>query len=248
MLIPKEKLHAGFKKCQEHITMLLSDSRYLYDAGRYSSSIALSILANEEVGKMNMIRAHTVTKSDILMSEWSDMSKIGSHSFKLVSFYQNAFDDVIKMGKEHYDETVREEVKKGSKINFKGFDVIVKHVDVLKTRLQKFNEIKKACLYVDWKNDSWFSAPMYFTGYELNLIANFLLDFTGYEFFSEILSYKYPSPIFHQIPKQFNIMMNDSIWQQREEYAERIFHKEYQQFLDAINFLIDKFPEARKTR
>jgi len=246
ILIPKEKLRQGFKKCREHILSLLSDSKSLYDSDRYLSSIGLSILANEEVGKLNLIRAHIVQNSDIVESEWNEMSKFGSHSFKLTSFYQHSLEDVMKLGKDQYDKTVEEERKRGNKIKFRKFSEVVKHQQILKNRLKKFNEIKKACFYVDWKNSDWFSASSFYSKHELNLIANFLLDFTGYQFFSEILSYKYPSNFFYQVPKEINVMMNDPLWQQREEYAARVFDEDYQKFLSAINYLVDKFPEIKK--
>lgn len=38
-------------------------------------------------------------------------------------------------------------------------------------------------------------------------------------------------------------MKNDPIWKQREEYVNQVYTEEYQKFLDAINSLIEKFPE-----
>lgn len=70
ILIPKEKLLEGFGCCKEQIANLLSDSKKLYESKKFMSSIALSTLAHEEVGKLNIIRVHMALKKDITRLTW----------------------------------------------------------------------------------------------------------------------------------------------------------------------------------
>lgn len=242
ILIPKEKLQEGFEQCYNHVALLLSDSKKLYDERRFVSSISLAILAYEEIGKLELIRIHLYEKSDITEEQWKELSAFGSHFFKLLTFYQRALDAIKRLGKEGYDRIVEDEKKRGSQVKFKTFEEIINNEATFKTSIKKFNSVKKSCFYLDWKNNDWFSITSFYTEHELELLANFLQDFTMFGLLTERLDYKYPSNFFHQIPDEISIMKKDEIWIEREKYASAIYTEEYQKFLAAINYLIDKFP------
>lgn len=244
ILIPKKNLDAGFKKCHNCVTCLLSDSRKLYDEKRFVSSIALSILAYEEVGKMDFIRMKIKNECDILEKEWKEMSSYGSHSYKLISFYQFALEDVQKLSEDEFNRIVEEEKKRGSIVKFKKLSELKEGEEIIKKRFRKFNDIKKACFYEDWKDEKWFDINDVYNEHELELLANFLLDFTEYELYTEILNYRYPFNFFHQVPKEVNIMMKDEIWLERDKYVKTVYTTEYHNFLNVINYLIDRFPKS----
>lgn len=243
VLIPKEKLHEGFEKCFEHVANLLSDSRKMHDDKRFVSSIALSILAFEEIGKLDFIRTYINKNTDITKEDWDEFSSYGSHSFKLLSFYQLALDDVKRLGKEGYDKVVEEEKKKGSPIKHKTYAEIINAEATLKTSLKKYNSIKKACFYLDWKEKDWFSITTFYSDHELNLLAVFLLDFVSYGLLTERLDYRYPLNLFHQVPDEISTMKKDTIWLEREEYVKKAYTEKYREFFATVNYLIDRFPK-----
>lgn len=244
VLIPKEKLSEGIDSCKDHITEILSDSKKLYESRKFISSIALSILVHEEVGKLNIIRAHHVLKTDITKKEWENLSKPGSHTFKLTTFYGLAIEDLKKMGEEKYNRIVEEEKQRGNKQKFRPYSELLKNESLMRTRFKILNEIKKSCLYLDWKNSEWFNISKIYSEHELELLANYILELAGYEFYSELLAYKYPSDFYHQVSPEVSIMRQDPLWEQREAYTQRVYQdKQYQEFLDAVNYLLETFPK-----
>lgn len=244
VLIPKEKLVEGFEKCREQVVRLLYDSKTLYDSNNFISSIVLSILAHEEIGKLNLIRLHINANSDISEEEWKNNTKPGSHTYKGSAFYGIALEGLKKMGETRYNQVVEEERKNGSTQKFLSYRELLKREANIRKHLNTLNEIKKACLYLDWKNSDWFEISEIYSSHELQLLSNHLLDLVGYELYSEILDYKYPSDFFHTVPAEVSIMRRDPIWLQREEYSKRLYGDEqYQDFLDAVNYMIDTFPQ-----
>ena len=235
VLIPKEKLHEGFERGKEQVSLLLQDARHLYDGEKFVSAIALTILANEEVGKLNVIRTHIVEKRDILDSEWEELSKMGSHGNKLLRFYELGYNTLEEIGEEKYNKLIEDEKRKGSNVKFKKYSELISHKSKMHEMLKRLNNIKKGCFYLDWKNNSWVTMLTIYDEHETALLANFLLDFTGYEFFTELLDYKYQNG-------NVEDKKNDSLWEEREKYTQRIYTKEYEGFFSAINYLINKFP------
>jgi AbiV family abortive infection protein len=243
-LIPREKLVEGFDKCRDLVSTLLTDSETLYKSGNYTSSIVLSILAHEEISKLNIIWTHVRTNSGISKEEWNKNSKPGSHTYKGTSFYGIALDELKKMGEIKYDQIVAEEKINGSTLTYRSYHELLKQEEHIRNQLKTLNEIKKACLYLDWKNCDWFKISEIYSTHELRLLSEYLLDFVRYELFSEILDYKYPFELYHTLPVEINVMKNDPIWIQREEYSKTVYGDEgYKKFLDAINYMIDTFPQ-----
>lgn len=213
----------------------------MYEDKRFATSIALSILAYEEVGKMDFIRLKIKSKEDIFENEWRKMSTLDSHSSNLLSFYQLALNDVKKLSEEEYNRLLKR--KKGSLVKFKKLSEIKENEEIMKKLFRKFNDIKKACFYEDWKDEKWLDINDVYDEHELELLANFLLDFAGYGLCTEMLDYKYPSNFYHQVSKEINIMMHDEIWLEREKYIKAVSSAEYKKFLIAINYLVDRFPK-----
>lgn len=244
VLIPQEKLTVGFDTCKDQIITLLSDSRTLYDSRKFASSITLSILAHEEVGKLNIIRIHILGKKDITKKEWDNISKPGSHTFKSTAFYNIALEDLKKMGEEKYNKIIEKAKPLGIIHKPHKYSELLKHESMMKQRFKTLNEIKKACLYVDWKDSEWFSISKIYSEHELSLLANYLLDLVGYELHSELLIYKYPLDFYYEVPPEASLMRKDPLWQKREEYSKRVYgDKEYSEFLKAVNYLIETFPK-----
>jgi len=244
ILIQKNQLEMGFKKCQDKILGFAASAKILYDKKQFPESISLSILGYEEIGKLDFIRICIKKNKNITKQEWMGMSRPGSHSYKLLSFYQLALDDVKNLSEAEYNRIVEDEKKKGSPIKFKKFSEIGKNEDLMKKRFSKLNDIKKACFYTDFENGKWISIEDVYSEHELELLANFLLDFTNFGVLTEILNKKYPLNFYHQIPKEVNLMMQDEIWIEREKYVRAIYTEEYQKFLTGIDYLIDRFPKS----
>ncbi len=230
ILIPKERLSEGFESCHKQISTMLSDSKKLFESRKFISSIGLSILAHEEIGKLNIIRNHIFSKTDISKSDWDNISKPGSHAYKLTIFYGYAFEDLKKMGEERYN-TIVEAEKQRTGITSSKYSELLKSESMIRERLKKLNDIKKSCLYVDWKNNDWFSISKIYSEHELDLLANYLLEFATYELISELIVLKFPLDYYYEVIPEKSIMRNDPLWKQREEYSKRVYEdKDYGEF------------------
>ena len=63
--IPLSKLEKGFHKGFIHVQKMIDSSIVLHESGRYSISIAISILAHEELVKLRYVVAHIRTKNPL---------------------------------------------------------------------------------------------------------------------------------------------------------------------------------------
>ena len=151
--IPVSKLEGGFHKGFAHVQRMIDSSIILHESEHHSMSTAISILVHEELVKLRYVVAHIRDQEPIDLKEWTELSGWGSHNAKLKKFYADYFNDIVKICSEHA-ETVQE-------INP---DIAIKDIRDFPNQVNqeyqtfpwsKLNDIKKECIYLDWKNGSW---------------------------------------------------------------------------------------------
>ena len=170
--MPMSKLEEGFHEGFAHVQKMIDSSSVLHKSGHHSTSIAISILAHEELAKLRYVVAHIRDQKPIDLKEWKKLSRGGSHNAKLEKFYADFYNDIIRLCLER-PETVlgtnpnltMEEVRDFPK------RVVLKHLTVLGCKL---NDIKKECIYLDWNGAAWSTFDNTTTKDERAALAAFL--------------------------------------------------------------------------
>ena len=155
VFVPVEKLSSGIDKTRKQIDLLFESSEVLYNAKKYPLSIAVGILAEEEIAKLDVLREHVKSQKPITVTEWRQLR---DHKSKLTSPYIEAKKSMAEVPEGQY-ETVK--IARGI-LGFKDFDT---PFDDLKTpieqsaitNLEKLDRIKQDCFYSDFRNSDWFS-------------------------------------------------------------------------------------------
>ena len=170
--IPLPKLEEGFGKGIIHIYKMVDSSIILHHSKHHSMSIALSILAHEELTKIRSVVGHIRDQEPIDLKEWKELSGGGSHKGKLEKFHTDAFNDIVKICLESSGD-VREPDRKIAGDG--GADFLdlagLKHQIPLWSKL---DDIKKECMYLDWKGGNWSTFDANTTKDERVALAEFL--------------------------------------------------------------------------
>ena len=170
--IPLSKLEEGFHKGFAHVQKMIDSSIILHESGHHSTSIAISILAHEELAKLRYVVAHIGDQKPISLKEWKALSRGGSHNAKLEKFYADFYNDIIRLCSER-PETVLEANPNLTMDEVRDFPkrVDLKHLTVLGCKL---NDIKKECIYLDWNDGDWSTFDNNTTKDERTALASFL--------------------------------------------------------------------------
>ena len=170
--IPLSKLEGGFHDGFAHVQKMIDSSIILHESGRHSMSIAIAILAHEEVSKLRYVVAHIRDQEPIDLKEWKELSGWGSHNAKLEKFYTDSFNDIMKLCAEHPEKVLEvnpdltmKDVMDFPKLagpEYRTFPWI------------KLNDIKKECIYLDWKDDGCSTFDANATRDERVALAEFL--------------------------------------------------------------------------
>lgn len=188
ILIPTEKLHEGYNECKHKIYSLLQSSQILYNEKQFVSSLALSILASEEMTKIFLLNEHMEQKIGITDDEWNELTiKRGMHKIKLTKIQQESIENLIKISDFEFK----------SLPNIKNNDIQISREDALKyvseskDRYAKFAGIKNDCFYVNWNSD-WSTFTKKISNDEDQAkISYFLLIMSWYEYYELISIIKY---------------------------------------------------------
>lgn len=243
IIFPKENLIEAFNKERKHIVGLLSDSKILFENKRFSTSISLSILALEEIRKLMMIREHIIKQEDVYRDEWAVYIKGGSHEHKLSDVYLQPLQHLQKITDEEYKRFIENDKKLGNKQKFSDLDRIKQPSQLMIIRLKKLNEIKKACWYLSEHNTKPYTLNTVCESKYLSYLGKWIFDLVVTLFNDEVLTYKYPPKIFHEIPKEVNILVQDKAWQQIQRYVVDIETFDYKVVIHTASAIIDLFPE-----
>ena len=210
--IPLSKLEDGFRKGIVHIQKMIDSSIILHKSEHHSMSIAISILAHEELAKLRDMVVHIRDQKPIIWKEWKEISGGGSHKAKLEKLYDDALNDVLQMGPAHH-EKVREFNRK---IGGNGITDFPKRADMERqiSLLTNLNYIKKECIYLDWKGGDWITFEINTTTHERAALAEVLYVQNLLTFLTVQLEYKYPTVSLDERSFKFKAYKNEPMRKQ----------------------------------
>ena len=85
--IPVDVLFDGSRICLKNAGRLANDARMLYESQRYSSSISLSVLALEELGKMFLLYDAEERRQPITSKKWRETFKSHGEKIAIITAY-----------------------------------------------------------------------------------------------------------------------------------------------------------------
>lgn len=243
--IPFAKLEEGYKKGRDLVTRLYEDSKFFYDSRRFTTAISLIILAKEEITKLTSIRLYQNDRKNMPLEEWRMLSSPRSHELKSCKPYEDGIKTVNLLGKIDYDKIVETEKNSGCSLDYNDYSKILDK-PLIKSRLRKFNSIKKPCWYLDWINSEWVTLYTLYKDWVLQQLAIYFIRNTNYEIHNELLNKKYPLAFFWDIPKPVSLLRNDPLYLECQNFFELIKSTEFKNVVTLSCMLIDNFPNRIK--
>jgi|APSaa5957512535_1039671.scaffolds.fasta_scaffold04523_3 AbiV family abortive infection protein len=185
-VIPHSKLDEGLSSCKIQIKTLLDSCDLLYSKRKYSTSISLSILAYEELSKMQFLIDHYDHNQSISKKEWQ---KLKQHRKKLGYVFGMGMEIISGLPDSSIESVENERGKLGFEKNSPRDYEDGVAVTGVKNLLNNLNIVKQDGFYVDWNfNDfQWDSLFLKFTTNELKSIAYLLLTKSKSLFFQQLM-------------------------------------------------------------
>jgi len=214
----KEDLKQGFEFQKVHIEELIRKAEENYMSSDYVHSIPDSIIALEEITKLRSLRDayHGVRK--LSLDDWKKLTQYrGAHNRKLTLPYEQVNERLKAMDKdrkEALDEFVeRSTVDAGGNKSEKIEDVEY-DIDSIKA----LNDLKQACMYIDYKDGKWYSAKLILSKNELKSLAYVILNHAKYVLNMTLLHFEIPE------------VETDPTSKSYQEYVQHPRHKKHVEF------------------
>lgn len=205
-----EYLKSGLNLVFEHTDQLLKDSELLLKKKRYSTSIPLSIIAIEEVGKSNFLESLIKLKKPITNKFWKEITRGGiAHVKKTTS--------LILAEKNFLDSLSQKQNLEGNRIMEKmGIPVTDNKMLKIGNMLRKatylrLESLKHDCLYVNRDGKTWTNFSNRFTTHEQLSIAHYLFIIALRTHTSHKFSLSIPQKPFKEYSKE-DIKKSKSKW------------------------------------
>lgn len=238
--IPHEKLEDGFQKCILHLDQLLESSVKLHELKNYSVSIALSILAFEELTKLRLIETRLRSNQNIKKEEWTRMTKGGSHTLKQVKILDDAMQEIVKMGKEHHKKVQELDKKLGHPIP-PSIPELLQEYKKWKYQMKNLNKIKQDCLYLDWKNSGWSTFAQNHSLKEQESLSEILFVRNYLLLFDFILEYKFPTVSFNENSPKFKDYRDDPIRKKQLEIHKKAQSNDFKKKTSIAKSIIENY-------
>lgn len=134
--------------------MLVNSTEVLHNNKKYLLSIAICILAEEEISKLDFLRDHYKKKNPVLFREWK---QIRDHKEKLTTPFIEGLEAVKNMSKEQYETAIAVRKSQGGD-NLIPYDELIKLGDSFDIKnLEKFDIVKQDGFYATFRDNNWFS-------------------------------------------------------------------------------------------
>ncbi|NIP61462.1 MAG: AbiV family abortive infection protein, partial [Nitrosopumilaceae archaeon] len=194
--IPKSRVKEGFTQCHSVIKRLLNDAELNLKNGRYSSSIALSILAIEELAKSDLLRSKIIRDEELTYEEWDKLT-FGkkAHLLKLNWYPTKRKEKLLNRWSDLDIQALNEANKKlGFPNNFANRDSLFKEIELSEKVNPKLNQIKQDCFYLKWdkKNSNWTTFEKKFSDKVKKAIATWLVTIVRHDSLLQQYFFEYP--------------------------------------------------------
>lgn len=215
--ITKKQLQDGFIHQKNQIEDLIFTAETAYSAKKYNISVALSILALEEITKLRQIRDSDYLNGELDLSDWKRLSEgPGVHVKKLAK----PVEEMLKRQKEkdtkHWDEvqkfidsTLIDGGGEKSQKTTPSYDPEMNHA---------LNQLKLACLYMDYKDDKWYSAKLVLSKNELEALAYVTLKMAQFNFNDVQLHNKHRDIDVNPELESYKSYVSDPLFARRVEF------------------------------
>ena len=176
--IELKKLKDGIKRCVRLVENLLEDSEILLKRKRYSSSIALSIIAWEEISKAHIMRLQMKKGKGLPMNVWRELTTgRKAHAKKLSSIMFERKKRLEQKMSSKADAYLNEIAQR---LGLPGLaDGKTAHVEAifLEKLFPKLNAVKQDCLYLnlDKNTNNWINFENRFSNKIKEAVAKFLI-------------------------------------------------------------------------
>ena len=173
-----QQIKIGFKKSHSVINRLILDAELLLKNGRYSSSVALAILAFEELSKADLLRVKIIRNEKLSLKEWEKMVKgRESHQIKLSYLIEKKEKKVEQKWSDFDIQFLNAANKKLGFISYGDRNSVRNDIQVLKKILPKLNLVKQDCFYLNWnfKQKKWLNFDNRFSDKIKKAIATYLI-------------------------------------------------------------------------
>lgn len=171
ILIPPEKISEGYYKEIDQIESLLHASNSLYDSKDYALSLAISLLAHEEISKLDVIQEHLKQKTGIMKSEWDDLTKKrGMHERKSTRHYTKARENIGQKTQKDID-LYNTFFKNLGHETIPTYDEWMKSNAKAITAYESLVKIKENCFYLSWEKEKWINLSTIASKEEIEALA-----------------------------------------------------------------------------
>jgi len=238
--IPNEKLLDGFLKGIEHIDQLLKSCVKLNESKNYSISIAMSVLAFEELTKLRLIETRLRGNKPIKKQEWISITKGGSHTLKQVKMLDDSMQEVVKMGEGHHKKVQELDKKLGHPIP-PSIPEMLKEYEKWKHKMKNLNKIKQDCLYLNWKNSGWSTFAQEYSLKEQEALSEVLFVQNHLLLFDLILEYKFPSVPLNEKSIKFQQYRDDPIRKKQVEIHKKSQSNDFKKKISVAKSIIENY-------
>jgi len=226
ILIPADQLEDGFKKQIEHINYLLESSEILFDNKKYSLSLALSVLAHEEVTKLRTIRGHLRKNQGITKKEWSDLTRGGSHKEKLIKPSKDKEKRLQEIGEEGFEVARRLKQMIGDPLSSTKYSQMKREKDDYLI-MGKLDILKQDSFYLNWKDSKWFSINLKLTKKQLQAMALVNLEITKWFLNQTIWLSRHPEIELNENSESFKKYRDDPLRKKDQEYKKKMLSPKF---------------------
>lgn len=160
-LIPISELDDGFLRAKFLVESLMDTSKLAHSKHHYHVSIGLSILAYEEISKMQMFflakqKGEGISKEDWkLVTKGDGKNRKSAHVVKPEKSYLDRKKFIEERGFMEHLATEQILKKMDPSWQYQPFEEKTRKDPLALERSKSFGSIKNSCFYLDWENDNW---------------------------------------------------------------------------------------------
>lgn len=245
-LIPLKELDSGFNRAKFLVESYFETSKLAFEKSHYHISIGLSILAYEEISKMQAFfmaksKGKGISKEDwILITKGDKKQRKSAHVVKPTKSYIDRKNFIKERGFNEHLVTEQILNKMDSSWMYQTFEEKTRIDPLALKRTQTFGDIKNACFYLDWKDDSWqiftkVSKP------KRKALADLLLWIVEFHYCTTTLDFENPTITNDENSPSFKKYINDPRFKRQQELTQRLKNKEFLKVRTLGTHVIDEY-------
>lgn len=245
-LIPYEQIDDGFERTKFLVKSLFETSKIACEKKHYHVSIGLSILAYEEIFKMQMFFMALQDKTGIDSERWKLITKgdrAKGKSPHLIKYEQSYLSRKEFIKKRGFDDHLKAEqiIKKMNRDwRYYTFDEKTRIDPEALERLGAFNKIKNECFYINWENDDWHIFTKT-AKEERRALAELLLWIVEFHYCTTVLDKNNPTINSDENSASFQKYIHDPLFKRQSELEKMLNNPKFMKTRVLATKLIDRY-------